>query len=119
MVHEPDQEKISKAIRVMSHPDGGFVIRIDDDAMLELMPVFESAQSYSNGPAWGALIEFVVATDPRVSDYELDTEGRGWSPTREPLDRLRAILLEAAADASRLAALIREGRAAGFGCGDL
>lgn len=83
------------------------------------MSVFEAERSYSNGPAWGALIEFIVATDPRVSDYELDAEGLGWSRTSDPLDRLRAVLLEAAADSKRLAALIREGRAAGFGCGDL
>jgi hypothetical protein len=117
--HEPDQKKTASAIRVLAHARGGFVIRVGEDAMRELMPVFEAAQSYSNGPAWGALIELIVATDPRVADYELDAEGLGWSPTREPLDRLRAILLEAAADPTRLVALIREGRAAGFGYGDL
>lgn len=115
MIHQPDQEKIANAIKVVSHTDGGCVIHIGEDAMLELMSVFEAEQSYSNGPAWGSLIEFIVAADPRVSDYELDTEGRGWSPTSDPLDRLRTILLEAAADTERLRKLIREGRAAGFG----
>jgi hypothetical protein len=114
-----EHEKISGAIHVIAHPRGGFVIRIGEDAMVELMPVFESAGSYSNGPAWGALIEFVVATDARLADYELDAEGLGWSRTREPLDLLRTVLLEAAADPARLAALIQRGRAAGFGCGDL
>ncbi len=119
MAIDLDQAKIASAIQVIPHARGGFVIRIRGDAMIELMPVFESAGSYSNGPAWGALIELVVATDARLADYELDTEGLGWSENREPLDRLRDILLEAAADPARLRALIDRGRAAGFGCGDL
>jgi hypothetical protein len=114
-----DLQKVAQSLSVVPHPSGGFVIRVGTDAMLELMPVFESARSYSNGPAWGALIEYVVARDSRMADYTLDAEGRGWSSTREPLDRLRAILIEAAADEGRLRALILDGRAAGFGCGDL
>ena len=112
-------EKTRNAIRVAEHPAGGFVIRIGADAMLELMSTFEAESSYSNGPAWGALIEFVVSSDARMSDYQLDAEGLGWSSNREPLDRLRAILLEAAAEPDKLRALIRAGRAAGFGHGDL
>lgn len=53
-------ENVSNAIRVLDHPRGGFVIRIGSDAMLELMPIFETESAYSNGPAW----------DPRMSGYE-------------------------------------------------
>ena len=112
-------EQIASSIQLIDHPRGGFAIRIGEAAMLELMPVFEEEKSYSNGPAWGALIEHLVSSDPRLSDYQLDSEGIGWSPTREPLDRLRSILLEAAADPSLLRKLIRDARAAGFGHGDL
>jgi hypothetical protein len=111
--------QIEASIQVISHPKGGFVLRIGQAAMLELMPVFEEEKSYSNGPAWGALIEYVVSSDPRLSDYELDSEGLGWSSTREPLERLRSILLEAGAEPQKLRRLIRDGRAAGFGHGDL
>lgn len=112
-------EKLGDGIQVLEHPHGGFVIRVRTEAMLELMPVFEAERSYSNGPAWGALIEYVISSDPRMSDYEMDAEGLGWSETRNPLDRLRSILLEAAADPQKLRRLIRDGRAAGFGHGDL
>jgi hypothetical protein len=112
-------EKIAASIRVLEHPTGGFVIEIGMDAMLELMPVFEKEKSYSNGPAWGALLDYVMSSDPRISDLEPDPEGLGWSQTKEPLERLRLILLEAAAEPTILRKLIRDGRAAGFGHGDL
>jgi hypothetical protein len=111
--------QIAASIQVRKYETGGYVIHIGEEAMLGLMPVFEQERSYSNGPAWGALIEYVVSSDPRLSDYKLDPEGLGWSKTKEPLDRLRSILLEAAADPSKLRKLIRDGRAAGFGHGDL
>lgn len=113
------ESQLENSIQVVSHPRGGFVLRIGEAAMLELMPVFEEEKSYSNGPAWGALIEYVVASEPRLSDYELDSEGLGWCLTREPLERLRSILLEASAEPQKLRRLIRAGRAAGFGHGDL
>ena len=112
-------DPVTEPIRIQSHPSGGFVLRIGQAAMTDRLPIFEQAGSYSNGPAWGALIEYVVATDPRMSDYHLDAEGRGWCKTREPLERLRAILLEVTADAARLQPLILAARAAGFGQGDL
>ncbi len=113
------EERVAGAIQVLEHPKGGFVIRIGEAAMLELMPVFVEAGSYSNGPAWGALLEYLVSSQPLLDDYEIDSEGLGWSATREPLDRLRGILLGAAARPEELKRFIREGRAAGFGYGDL
>jgi hypothetical protein len=118
-VRRGHNEQIAASIQVREHQKGGYVIRIGEAVVLELMPLFQLEGSYSNGPAWGALIEYVVSSDPRSSDYELDSEGLGWSQTREPLDRLRSILLEAAADPAKLRKLIRDGRAAGFGHGDL
>ncbi len=106
-------DKVAEAIAVIAHPEGGFVVRIGGDAMEQTLSLFEAHGSYSNGPAWGALIEHVVATDPRMSDYELDSEGRGWSSTRAPLERLRSILLEAVADAATLRELITAARLAG------
>ncbi|HUH00952.1 MAG TPA: hypothetical protein VML75_03090 [Kofleriaceae bacterium] len=52
-----DCEQVAESIRILSHPSGGFVIRIGEAAMLGLMPVFEQEGAYSNGPAWGALLE--------------------------------------------------------------
>jgi hypothetical protein len=98
------------------------MLSIGSDAMIELMPVFEAEKSYSNGPAWEALIEYLISSDPRLSELELDSESDaalGFSKTREPLDTLRAILLDAAEDEQQLRKLIRAGRAAGFGHGDL
>jgi hypothetical protein len=112
-------ETVSKSIRVIEHSDGGFVIRIGDEAMDALTSVFEAERAYSFPPAWATLLEYVIANDPRMVDYELDSEGRGWSATREPLDRLRAILLEAAAEPELLRKLIRDARAAAGGQGDL
>lgn len=112
-------EKIANGILVLVHPRGGFVLRVGIESMLELMPVFELERSCSNGPAWGALIEYVISSDPRMSDYKMDSEGLAWSERRKPLDQLRSILLEAAAEPQKLRELIREGRSAGFGFGDL
>ena len=114
-----NEAKVAAAIQVLEHPTGGYVIRIGLDAMLELMPIFEEEGSYSNGPAWGALLDYLMASDPRIADLKPDPEGLGWSATREPLERLRAILLEAAAEPRLLRKMIRDGRAAGFGYGDL
>ncbi len=114
-----NEEKIAAAVEVRPHPNGGFTLRIGIDAMVELLPAFESVKSYSNGPAWSGLIDYIIATDPRVADYEMDSEGRCWSATRDPLDRLRAILLEAVVDEAKITALILAGRAAGFGHGEL
>ena len=103
-------------------PSGGFVLSITSDAMVELMPVFERERSYSNGAAWEALIEYLISSDPRLSELNLDSESDaalGFSKKREPLDTLRAILLDAAGDEQKLRKLIRDGRAAGFGHGDL
>jgi hypothetical protein len=115
-------EPITRSIRVVALPQGGFRLSIAADAMLELMPVFETEGGYSNGPAWEALIEYLISNEPRLAGLGLDSESDvalGWSSTREPLDLLRSILLEAAADEQKLRKLIRDGRAAGFGHGDL
>ena len=98
------------------------MLSITSDAMVELMPVFEAERSYSNGAAWEALLEYLISSDPRLSELKLDSESDaalGFSKKREPLDALRAILLEAAGDEQKLRKLIRDGRAAGFGHGDL
>jgi hypothetical protein len=117
-----DSERITRSIRVLAVPEGGFRLSVTADAMVELMPVFEAEKGYSNGAAWEALIEYLVSNDPRLAGLRLDSESDaalGWSRTREPLDLLRSVLLEAAADEQKLRKLIRDGRAAGFGHGDL
>jgi hypothetical protein len=116
------RERVARSIEVSAVPSGGFVLSIDSEAMLELMPVFEAERSYGNGPAWEALIEYLISSDPRLSELSLDSESDaalGFSKEREPLDALRATLLDAAADEQKLRKLIRAGRAAGFGHGDL
>ncbi len=91
-------ERVSHSITVRAAPSGGFVLSITSDAMVELMPVFEAERSYSNGAAWEALIEYLISSDPRLSELNLDSESDaalGFSKKRAPLDALRAILLEA------------------------
>ncbi len=98
------------------------MLAVDADAMLELAAVFEAERSYSNGPAWEALIEYLMSKDARLSGLELDSESDAalaYGKKREPLDGLRALLLDAAEDEQKLRKLIRDGRAAGFGHGDL
>ena len=112
-------EEGAPSIAVQGHPGGGFVLRVGEAAFVSRIPVFEQAGSYGNGPAWGELIDFIVATDPRMADYEMDPEGLAWSPTREPLERLRSILLEVTADADHLRPVVLAARAAGFGHGEL
>jgi hypothetical protein len=115
----PAVNVVSAGIRVVEHPRGGFVLRLEPDLMLDLLPTFQAERSYPNGPAWGGLIEYVIENDTRLAGYEMDREGRGWSATRDPIEQLRSILVEAASEPGRLRALIHTARAAGYGHGEL
>lgn len=100
----------------------GFLLRIDADLMSALMPVFESVRSYSNGPAWAALVEFLIAGDSTLRALELDDESDAalvHSSDRAALDALRERLFNLARDPSALQSAILAGRAKGFGHGDL
>jgi hypothetical protein len=106
----------------VSKSENRFLLHIDVDLMVALMPVFESVHSYSNGPAWAALVEFLSAGDSTLRGLEIDDESDAafvHSSDRAPLDALRQRLVTLARDPSALRSAILAGRAKGFGHGDL
>jgi hypothetical protein len=117
-----DQNAIRAAIRIDGDSVEGFFLSFDAIGMLELMPVFEKENSYSNGPAWEVIAEYLISRNQDLKGIDLDSEGDALLAVcmkREPLEKLHAILLEVVADEQTLRDVIRQARAAGFGHGDL
>lgn len=102
--------------------EGGFVLELGSDAMEETMPLFEAVDSYSNGPAWEGIAEYLISLDAGLDGIELESEACALlarCETREPLEALQASLIRAASDDDALRSLIVRAREAGFGDGDL
>jgi hypothetical protein len=117
-----DQNAIRAAIRIDGDSVEGFYLSFDASGMIELMPAFEKENSYSNGPAWECIAEYLISRRKGLKGINLDSEGDALLAVckrREPLEKLRAILLEVVADEQTLRDVIRQARAAGFGHGDL
>ncbi len=102
------------------HPETGFVLELGSDAMVETMPLFESVNSYSNGPAWEAMAEYLISRNPGLEGIELESEAGAMlarCETRNPLEDFQARLIDAASDDDELRALILCARKASFGRG--
>ena len=117
-----DQNAIRAAIQIDGDSSEGFFLCLQPHDMDELTPLFEEEDSYSNGPAWEGIAEYLINQDPSLEEIELDSEGDAllaYCARREPLEKLQAILIEVASDEQKLRNLIHDAREAGFGYGDL
>jgi Immunity protein 51 len=118
-----DQNAIRAEFRIDGDSVEGFYLSFDAmSGMIELMPAFEKENSYGNGPAWECIAEYLISRRQGLEEIDLDSESDAFLAVckrREPLEKLRAILLEVVADEQTLRDVIRQARAAGFGHGDL
>jgi hypothetical protein len=118
----PSCARGAQAIRVVALPNGDHRLEVVAETMLACAAVFEAEKSYSNGPAWEALIEHLAASDPRAAGVHVESESDAAiavGRARPVLEALRARLVAAASDDAELGRLIRAARAAGRGEGDL
>lgn len=117
-----DQNAIRAAIKIHGDSAEGFSLCFEASGMIELMPLFEEEDSYSNGPAWEGIAEYLITQATSLEEIELDSEGDALlaqCTRREPIEKLQAILIEVASDEQKLRNLIHDAREAGFGAGDL
>jgi len=117
-----DLDLIRSSFSITFHPETGFALELGSDAMVETMELFESVDSYSNGPAWEGMAEYLISRNPGLDGIELESEAGAMlarCEMRKPLEDLQARLIGAASDDDELRALIICARKAGFGHGDL
>ena len=100
----------------------GYVLGVHGEALAAAHAAFVAAGSYGHGPAWVALAEYLLSTNPTITGVTFDDEGDAFLAYAEKeaaLQELRTRQIDTISDDRALREAIAAARAGGFGHGDL
>ena len=118
----PLKDTLMREMVVKSDAARGYILGMHSKALVAAFPAFEAAGSYGNGPAWAALAEYLLGTDPAITGVTVDDEGDAffaYAKEEAALQELRTRLIDTVSNDSKLREAVAAVRAGGFGHGDL